>query len=129
MTSARAHEIFRQEHQTFTHRFPWVADVRFYLRRKHIEPNPSARDLGWWDPENRTVNLLRSSLTRSEGQIRGILRHELGHAADRSDAPGHERRADALARAATGRPIRYTRRESLQHVTHGKPGRPDWLHQ
>lgn len=129
MTSARAHEIFREERALFQRRFPWVADVRLFLRRRHIEPNPSRRDLGWWNPADRTVNLLRSGLTRSEGQIRGILRHELGHAADRSDAPGHERRADDLAHKATGQPIRYTRRESLQHVTHGKPGRPRWLHQ
>ena len=105
--------------------------MRLVLTARHHLPakDRTPRDLAWYMPSTRTVYLFEAALRRSPGHLRGLIRHELGHAADlRLDAPGCERRADRLALRATGAPIRYTA-EGLQHATHGVPWRPSWLHQ
>lgn len=128
MTSERRlRSIFRQELHRFAQVYPHVAGVRLILRAKHPEANTTARDLGWYDYETRAVSLIRAALQRSEGHLRGIIRHELGHAADTETTFGYEARADRIAAEVCNSPIRYTK-EGLQHATHGKPKRPGWLH-
>lgn len=128
MTSERRlRSIFRQELHRFAQVYPHVAGVRLVLRARHPEPDATARDLAWYDYGTRAVYLIRAALSRSEGHIRGVLRHELGHAADTETTFGYEARADRIAGKVCGVPIRYTK-EGLQHATHGKPKRPGWLH-
>lgn len=130
-TERQLGRIWAAESRAFAAAFPHTAAVRLALTSRHHLPaaERTPRDLAWYMPAERTIYLFTAALQRSPGHIRGLLRHELGHAADkRLDAPGCERRADRLAARATGAPIRYTA-EGLQHATHGTPRRPDWLHQ
>lgn len=121
--------IYREEREHFARTYPVVADVQLLIITDHYKANSRPRDVAWYDSRERSIYLLRHALGRSEACLRGVLRHELGHAADpRLDAPGCERRADRIAELATGKPILYTK-EGIQHTTHGIPYRPDWLHQ
>jgi hypothetical protein len=129
VTERELGKIWAQESATFRRAFPRTARVTLALADKHYLPHPRPRDLAWYAPNERRVYLTRAALRRDAGTVRGLLRHELGHASDGMiDEPGCERRADRLARVATGSPIRYTR-EGLQSTTRGTTGRPGWLHQ
>ena len=130
MTEPTARRIFNQELRAFTVAFPSCAKVRLVIRARHFEPASKLtdRDLAWFDDDAKTVCLLRKALKRSAGSIRGIIRHELGHACDPSWEPGEEKRADDIAREVCGSPIRYTK-DGVQHATHGNPKRPSELHQ
>ena len=124
MTPRRARALFNVEAHRFRAAFPTMPPVRFRIAARHFLPNPAARDLAWFD--NGVIVLTRAALARSEATVRGILRHELGHAADaRIDAPGSEARADRLAGQASG-PVNYDR-EGLQTTGKGT-ARPGWLH-
>jgi hypothetical protein len=126
MTPRATRRIFNQEAARFYAAYPTMRPVRFTLRARHFLPNPVARDLAWYDPDRREVCLMRTVLAYPEATIRGILRHELGHAADaRIDAPGSEARADRLAASASG-PVHYDA-TGLQTTGRGTR-RPDWLH-
>jgi hypothetical protein len=122
--------MYATERAKFARLFPWVQNVRLVFLDRHFMENERPRDIAWYERGERAIFVARKALReRSLNCIKGILRHELGHAADtRLDAPGCERRADRLAEVATGEPILYTE-EGLQHATLGVPYRPDWLHQ
>jgi hypothetical protein len=131
MSPTTLRRIFLDERAKFAKTFPQTADCGLVLRARHFIPahKRKDRDFAWYDYDTQCVYIVRAALEQSEGCIRGIIRHELGHAVD--DSPvrkGAERRADRLARRATGAPIRYTA-DGLQHATHGRPGRPAWLPQ
>ena len=128
-SEAYVQRIFEEERARFMAAFPRMPDVRLAVRDRHYRVRGvDARDLAWYDIGGRTVYILRSAFSRSDGAIRGILRHELGHAADVDvGKKGSEARADRLALLATGVPVRYTA-DGVQHATHGQPGRPGWLH-
>lgn len=130
MTSAAAKALFATELAAFATQYPRAKGCRLAIRAKHFLPNPEPRDLAWYDPDAHTVTLTRAALDRSNGCILGIIRHELGHAADpRVDVDrGCETRADRIALAVTGLPIRYTA-DGVQHATHGVVGRPSHLPQ
>lgn len=129
MTDRELGKVWARESAAFARAFPHTGKVCLHLVDRHYLPHPRPRDLAWYVPGERAIYLTRAALARGAGVVTGLLRHELGHAADRHlDAPGCERRADRLALRATGKPIRYTA-EGLQHATRGEPYRPDWLHQ
>lgn len=122
--------MFSEDVTRFVRHFPRVRGVRLEIVREHfLGAKRTARDLAWYDVDRHTVYLVADALhERSFGCLRGVLRHELGHAADDrvhvdKDA---EVRADQLAFKATGSAIRYTS-DGVQHVTHGTIGRPPWL--
>ena len=130
MTPEAARHLFAAERATFRRVFPNMPSVRLTIRARHFLPASelTPRDLAWYDADRHTLCLMRSALTRSRATIQGIIRHELGHAADeRIDNPGSERRADALALRATGTPVLYDA-EGLQNSSRGSPVRPGWLH-
>ena len=122
-------KMFEYERSVFCGIFPEVCDTELRFVDNHYKVNPIARDVAWYDIGEDCVYLVRHALNRSVGCLRGVIRHELGHAADeRINEPGAEARADQLAYIATGEPILYTE-EGIQHTTEGRPGRPSWLHQ
>lgn len=122
-------KMFEHERSVFCGIFPEVCDTELRFVDNHYKINPIARDVAWYDIGEDCVYLVRYCLSRSIGCLRGVIRHELGHAADdKIDWPGAEARADQLAYIATGEPILYTE-EGIQHTTEGRPGRPSWLHQ
>ncbi|MFH1465601.1 MAG: hypothetical protein ABIO70_14535 [Pseudomonadota bacterium] len=126
MTEKQAKSVFAHELSRFAAIYPVVKGTRLVFRARHYLKHPEARDLAWHEADARTVYLLRSALTRSPACLRGIFRHELGHACDPDFGPGGEARADRIARRVLGVPVRYTR-DGVQHATHGAPTRPSWL--
>jgi hypothetical protein len=63
-------------------------------------------------------------LALPRANVVGVIRHELGHAADPDTSrPGAERRADRIAAAVTGTPIRYDARD-VQTTGPGVTPRP-----
>lgn len=130
MTPEAARNLFAEERALFRRVFPSMPRVRLTIRARHFLPASelTPRDLAWYDADRRTLCLMRSALTRSRATLQGVIRHELGHAADEQiDNPGSEWRADALALRATGTPILYDD-EGLQNSSRGNPVRPAWLH-
>lgn len=121
--------MFDEELRRFAEVCPRVAGLHLVITPRHFLPEPRPRDLAWYDVDERVVCFVRSALDRSPACLRGVIRHELGHAADeRVLEDGSEKRADQIAQRVTGSPILYTK-EGVQHATHGRPGRPAWLHQ
>lgn len=130
MTRSEARVVFAGELARFAAKYPRAEGCRLIIRAKHFLPHPEPRDLAWYDPDAHAITLIVAALDRSIGSILGIIRHELGHAADRRvDVDrGCEARADRIALAVTGSPIRYTA-DGVQHATAGTIGRPKWLPQ
>jgi hypothetical protein len=127
MTDAQAKAVFDRIRGRMTRRYPVLADVRLRLVDRHFLKQPTARDLAWY--EGGVVTVLRRALRGPAGRFEGLLAHELGHAADPdTDRPYAERRADALAKAALGAPIRYDN-EDVQNLDHGVTPRPARLHE
>lgn len=121
--------MFEEERAVFSKTFPDVLRVGLAIIDRHFVDGERPRDVAWFDEQDNHIYLVRKSLSRSLNCLRGVIRHELGHAVDEHiNEDGCERRADYLAELATGVPIRYTK-EGLQHATRGEPYRPDWLHQ
>ena len=122
-------KMFYDERNAFSETFPSVSYTELVFIDKHFFKDPIERDVAWYDIGEHKIYLVRKALSRSMDCLRGVIRHELGHAADDYiDDPGAEARADRLALEATGEPILYTE-EGIQHTTEGRPGRPKWLHQ
>lgn len=126
MTRRAVRTLFLSERAQFARRFPRVAKVKLRIVAKHYLSRPNPRDFAWYDPETHDISITARLLTQDPDIIHGILRHELGHAADAHvDLPEAEARADLLALRATGEPIRY--QNDLQHVRKGRVGRPRYL--
>lgn len=125
-TEKEARRIFARELARCTDVFPEVRGTRLVLRERHYIKHPEDRDLAWHDADARTVFLMRRGLARSPACLRGVFRHELGHACDPDFGPGGEARADRIARRVFGVPVRYTC-DGVQHASHGAPTRPSWL--
>jgi len=78
-------------------------------------------------PRARVV-LLERALALPDANVVGLLLHELGHLFDPTPArAGAERRADRVARAATGLVVRYDQRD-IQTTGRGRAPRPGYLH-
>ena len=116
--------LFFQEAYLFSRQYPNVEGVRLRLVGKHFLRAPAFRDLGWYDGEEHTIYLLdRLRFFPAHNQL-GVMRHELGHAADPNYAmEGSESRADAFSEAATGSPMFYDAR-GVQSASEGVAGRP-----
>lgn len=106
-------------------RAPFVIVTRACVARRHC----AERDLAYAVPGRRArVVMLARALELSDEHVVGLLLHELGHLFDPTpDAPGAERRADRVARSATGIEIRYDRRD-IQTIGRGRTPRPRHLH-
>lgn len=129
MTAPTLRVLYRRLRARFARRYPTAAQVRLVIHARHYLERPSPRDLAWFDAADRTINVTRALLREPRHTVKGILVHELGHAVDpRLNAPGCERRADAIAQTVTGKPLRYDGR-ALQSTSVGKVGRPGHLHQ
>ena len=129
MTRDEAHQVFERLRGRFAAKHPAMAKVRLRLARKHFLKRPAARDLAWYEPSERTVYLMERALAGHAGRVSGLLAHELGHAADSDTSrPYAELRADALAKAAIGRPIRYDAGD-VQNLEVGVTPRPPYLHE
>lgn len=129
MTRDEAHQVFERLRGRFAAKHPAMAKVRLRLARKHFLKHPAARDLAWYEPSERTVYLMERALAGHAGRVSGLLAHELGHAADSDTSrPYAELRADALAKAAIGRPIRYDAGD-VQNLEVGVTPRPPYLHE
>lgn len=116
----------------FARRYPHVRACSLDLSDTYASPGRSGyRDLAWCEPATGRVFLCRRALAMGRATVEGLLLHELGHCADRrAHQNGAEKRADRLARKATGTRVRYdahniqtTRRRGTLAV------RPPHLHQ
>lgn len=120
---------FLRERRAFARAFPGMAPVRgaelVVEDRRCSAGGCGFRDVAWatWGPPR--VHLLRRALSDlAPENIVGLIRHELGHLADRDPwGPGSEQRADDLAESATGERVRYDRRD-VQTVGRGRYPRP-----
>ena len=98
------------------------------------EAGLTGRAFGFFDEEGSTVGLSPRLEAEPEERIRGIIRHELGHACDllfRPDLPGElgsEARADLVAELIWNSPVTYDFWEVQTSSPRGAP-RPKHLHQ
>jgi hypothetical protein len=124
VTPAQAERAFARLRAAVAARYPAAQDVTLRLHKRHFLRSPKARDLAWYDPTDRTVNLLHSALRGPAGRVEGLIAHELGHAADPvPEANYAERRADAMAKKALGVPVRYDK-DDVQNLRQGRTPRP-----
>lgn len=130
MTPRAAHRLFDRERARFARLFPQVRAARLVLLdRPCTSPQHCRwRDLAYATFEPPTVHLLRRALDLPVVNVRGLVRHELGHLADEEiDRPGREQRADDLAEQATGQVIAYDEHD-VQTTGRGRYPRPRHLH-
>ena len=128
ITVARARAIFREERKRFAAVFPRLARATLTIvDALCLEGGEcEARDLARCFVADIEIELLRRALT-SEARVRGLLRHELSHAADlRVLEPGREQRADDIAERVTGERVYYDR-DDVQTTRHGTYPRPKRL--
>jgi hypothetical protein len=124
MTPSQAHRVFARLRAGMAVRYPAVASVALRVQDHHFLRHPKARDLAWYDIGTRTVHLVSRALAGPDGRVAGLLAHELGHAADPvPDAPYAERRADAMAKKALGKTVRYDE-DDVQNLKRGVSPRP-----
>lgn len=129
MTPAEAKRIFVQERKLFS-AFPKVARTEFVILDQPCTTKKCAfRDLAFAETGRfPRVSLLARALKLSASNVRGLIRHELGHIADPNvDAPGREQRADDIAEWVSGQKIKYDARD-VQTTGRGKYPRPKYLH-
>lgn len=137
---ARLRVIFAQERATFARTFPGLARAELVVVESLCPPSTPAcrpRDVAECVVGERPrVTLVGRLGGAHEDTIRGVIRHELGHAASWWETragrrprrgTGAEQWADDLAEHATGDRVRYDR-EALQTIGAGVYPRPAWLH-
>lgn len=125
MTVVEAYKLFDRERKPFVQAAPGTRDVRLVIHRKHYLKRPVKRDLAWYEPDTRTINIIAKVLTFKPVQVAALIRHEFGHAIDRQiDRPNSEQRADDLARWVTGEPIYYDGDDiqTLDEEAYPRPG-------
>jgi len=129
VSPAAARAVFEAQRRLFARLHPDVAAFELRIvdsRCPTGRRSCAARDLAWM--EGRGVYLLRRALALPVDRVRGLLAHELGHAADDArHEPGSEQRADDLAERALGRRVRYDARD-VQTLGRGRWPRPARLH-
>ena len=143
VSEREAFELFMEERVRFARVYPSVSEASFEL-----SPSRCNRDSGRcrerdvahcaWRQKGRSggkthqrVVLVRRALSLPRENLVAVIRHELGHLADpraSEPGPGGEARADRIAEAVGGQPIRYDRID-LQTVGPGRRRRPAHLHQ
>lgn len=119
--------IFYRESAKFSRAgFRDVYGCRLKIVRRHFLERRSARDFAWYDEEAHCVYLIERALRLPYGNVLGLIRHELGHAALTAEYPDHsERDADETARLV-GCPVYYDHRD-VQHAFEGRSTRPAYL--
>jgi hypothetical protein len=120
MTLVEVYELFDNEKEPFVQAAPHARDVQLVVHRKHYLKRPSKRDVAWYEPATRTINITKRVLAFQPPQIKALIRHEFGHVLDEN---GSEQRADDLAEWVTGEPIYYDRDDiqTLEMGTHPRP--------
>ena len=129
ITVARARAIFREERPRFAAVYPRAAKATLTIVDSEClgRGTCASRDLAECFTDTGEVRLLRRALT-SVARVRGLLRHELAHAADaRIRERGREQRADDIAERVTGERIYYDA-EGVQTLQRGTYPRPRHLH-
>ena len=130
MTPRELATLFRTERRRFARFSPAAAEARLFLARR--PRGAAARAFAFVDVRQGDVTFYREALRLPRRHVLGLLRHELGHLSDpRVGRPGGEQRADDIAHAVTGHPIRYEnfgRARAVQSVGRGEYPRPCWLH-
>ncbi len=124
-------ELFLRERARFARRFPSVAGAGLGLLEEECTPGSPCgfRDVAVADLSEHSVYFVRRALELPTANLRGLIRHELGHLADPTPKQaGAEKRADRIAYAATGQRIRYDR-DDMQTTGRGRSSRPAHLHQ
>lgn len=130
MSPAQLRAMFLRERRRFAKISSNAGRAGLVVRDRHVLRGKCAfRDIAWADLDTRTVYILTRALKFPAANLRGVIRHELGHLADPTpNRFGAEQRADDLAERATGQKIRYDRRD-VQTVGRGQYPRPRHLHQ
>ena len=128
VTPDGARAIFREERERFASVYPRVAKATLEIVNAQCLGDGSCerRDLARCYPPTCEVQLLRRALT-SEARVRGLLRHELAHACDRSwTRKGREQRADDIVERVTGQRVYYDN-DDVQSTRRGTYPRPKHL--
>lgn len=130
VTPAAARRMFARERAKFARWYPWVAQAELVLlKRRCVESGRCAlRDLAYATFIPLRVSLLERALKLPDANVRGLIRHELGHLSDRHVwRRGREQRADDLAEMITGVKIKYDVND-IQTTGRGIYPRPRYLH-
>lgn len=122
MTIRQFARLYRAERARFGRAFPVVRGVGLALASK--ARGVHFRSMAYTDGR-RIVTFYADALDLPVANLRGLIRHELGHVAAAGRAG--EQLADDLAELATGRRIRYDRRD-LETTGGGRWPRPLHLH-
>jgi hypothetical protein len=138
VTPRQLADLFRAERRRFARHFPELAGAQLFLgarpRRAPHRAFAFVENVSGLAPR---MVFYREALTLPRRNVLGLMRHELGHAAHFATAgyaitrPGAEQRADDIAEAVTGTPIRYEtvgRARAVQSVGRGAWPRPCYLH-
>ncbi len=130
MTPRDAKRIFSRERRAFSRYFPHVSKTKLIiLDQPCVDSEHCAeRDLAYAIQSPPSVTMLRRSLSLPKHNVVGLIRHELGHVADRDlGLRGSEQRADDIAEYVTGKRIFYDQQD-IQTTANGKYPRPRYLH-
>ncbi len=131
MTRTEARALFTRERARMAKSFPWVANAKLLFVEGACPGGGSCakRDFATTQTLTREIRLATRALTLSNANVRGLLLHELGHAADLNvREPGAEQRADDLVEYATGSLVRYDRNSVQTMAKSGTYPRPGHLH-
>lgn len=122
--------MFSRERAAFAVHFPWVAKTKFFLLDEQCidRGHCAERDLALSMIRPAAVYMVKRALKLPVANVRGLIRHELGHIADTSRSrKGSEQRADDIAEFVTGRKISYDEYD-VQTTAAGRYPRPLYLH-
>lgn len=129
MTRTDFRHLFENERAAFLEEFPAMPFVGLRITEEAC-PHPPCehRDFASYDVEDHVVTFTERVLSLPIENVVGLIRHELGHAADEKiDEFGAEQRADDLAERATGERIYYDPHD-VQTIAPGRYPRPTYLH-
>lgn len=121
---------FLAERARFVEVYPHIASARLILHIGKLHPNSKLRDLAFAIVDDLTVHVSSLLLNRSDENIIGILRHELGHLCDLEPYipnSGQEQLADNITEYVSGAKIYYDS-DDVQTIAPGKYPRPLYLH-
>jgi len=131
VTRAKFRELFLLERAKFGRRYPKVARAGLGLLDRYATPRSPGgyRDVAFANITTNMVWFVGRALRMPRANLVGLLRHELGHLADPTpQKKGAEARADRIAWAVTGKPVRYDAKD-VQNACRGRLKRPAHLHQ
>jgi hypothetical protein len=130
VTPAQVGKLFNKERARFARVYPWVADADLVILPGYCTSGKKCheRDLAYAMSKPMHVAIVRRLLDLPDRNVVGVIRHELGHLADkRLSDPGRERRADQIAEYVTGQRINYDAND-IQTTGRGRSPRPGYLH-